>query len=284
MPRAGIAVQLGSQSQSHPSAGLKVIHVLRGQCLDVTFFQSRIGLQMPGRIVLMMLCRCIRSLRADEKYESQKRHPGHCIASLSTETGSNEWRNSAPFDMIAIMSEALVERLKALSHREITVAANEHVFQIAAPVVSLFMVAEGAVQLERPSPSGTRLILQRARAGDILAEASCLASHYHCSGVAVGPCLLLSIPMKSFTAECRADPSLAMAFAEHLARQTQSARARSEILSLKTVSARLDAWLEMGDGSLPAKGEWNDLAGMLCVTPEALYRELSRRRKLTGIW
>jgi CRP-like cAMP-binding protein len=185
--------------------------------------------------------------------------------------------------MIAIMSEAFSKRLKALSHREMAVAANEHVFQIAAPVVCLFVVAEGAVQLERHSPSGTRLILQRARAGDVLAEASCFASHYHCSGVAVQPSFLLSIPMKSFTAKCRSDPLLALAFAEHLARETQSARARSEILSLKTVSARLDAWLEMGDGRLPAKGEWTDLAGMLCVTPEALYRELSRRRKLTGL-
>ncbi len=182
--------------------------------------------------------------------------------------------------MIAIMSEKLSDRLKALSQREITVASNEHVFRIGAPVVSLFLVAEGAVQLERHSPSGTRLILQRARAGDVLAEASCFAGHYHCSGVAVRPSLLYSIPMRSFTARCRSDPSLGLAFIEHLARETQSARARSEILSLKTVSARLDAWLGLGDGRLPAKGEWNALADMLSVTPEALYRELSRRRKL----
>lgn len=39
----------------------------------------------------------------------------------------------------------------------------------------------------------------------------------------------------------------------------------------------------MGDGHLPAKGEWNALADMLCVTPEALHRELSPQQKLTGI-
>lgn len=182
--------------------------------------------------------------------------------------------------MIAIMSETLASHLRSLPHRQIAVDANEHVFRGAAPVVSLFLVLEGAVQLERHLPTGARLILQRAQTGDVLAEASCFATHYHCSGVAVRSSRLLSIPMKSFTAQCQSDSLLASAFTAHLATEIQRARARSEILSLKTVSARLDAWLELGDGHLPPKGEWSALADMLSVTPEALYRELSRRRKL----
>jgi hypothetical protein len=53
---------------------------------------------------------------------------------------------------------------------------------------------------------------------------------------------------------------------------------RAEILSLKTVSARLDAWMDWNGGVLPNKGEWKLVAGEISVSPEALYRELGRRR------
>jgi hypothetical protein len=46
---------------------------------------------------------------------------------------------------------------------------------------------------------------------------------------------------------------------------------------MKTVAARLDAWIEW-NGELPPKGEWISLAAELAVSPEALYREIGRRR------
>jgi hypothetical protein len=42
---------------------------------------------------------------------------------------------------------------------------------------------------------------------------------------------------------------------------------------------RLDAWLEFNGSSLPQKGNWHTLARELAVSPEALYRELARRKK-----
>jgi CRP-like cAMP-binding protein len=63
----------------------------------------------------------------------------------------------------------------------------------------------------------------------------------------------------------------------HLANAVQEARLRAEIRSLRTTAERLDAWL--GEGrALPVKGQWQDLAGELGVTREALYRELAKRR------
>lgn len=199
---------------------------------------------------------------------------------LIDKVGIHDWRNHIQFYMITIMSQMLADRLKFLPHREIAVAANEHVFRIGAPVRSLFLVQEGSVHLERHSFAGARLVLQKAEAGDILAEASCFATHYHCNGIAATPARLLSVPMKKFLAEFSSDPALAAAFTQHLAKEIQAVRARAEILSLKTVAARLDSWLELGGGRLPEKGEWHLLAGMLAVSPEALYRELARRRKL----
>ena len=52
---------------------------------------------------------------------------------------------------------------------------------------------------------------------------------------------------------------------------------RAEILSLRTVAQRLSAWLEL-NGELPAKGEWLILAAEIGTSPEALYREIARRR------
>lgn len=66
--------------------------------------------------------------------------------------------------------------------------------------------------------------------------------------------------------------------ARHLAAQVQQNRARAEILLLKRVSERLDAWIALNGGELPAKGNWHVLADEIGVTAEALYRELSRRK------
>jgi CRP-like cAMP-binding protein len=74
------------------------------------------------------------------------------------------------------------------------------------------------------------------------------------------------------------DPALARALAQYLALEVQSARARAEIVALKTVAARLDAWLALNNGPLPPKGRWCEVAEEIGVTPEALYRELARRR------
>jgi CRP-like cAMP-binding protein len=75
------------------------------------------------------------------------------------------------------------------------------------------------------------------------------------------------------------DPNLMAGFARHLAQQLQRARHQSELLALRGVGDRLDAWLGLNGGALPEKGRWHDLAAALGVTPEALYREIARRRR-----
>ena len=63
-----------------------------------------------------------------------------------------------------------------------------------------------------------------------------------------------------------------------MGRALRQARMRAEILSLKTVAARLSAWAEWQGGVLPARGKWRSLADEPGVSPEALYREMARRR------
>jgi hypothetical protein len=73
------------------------------------------------------------------------------------------------------------------------------------------------------------------------------------------------------------DPTIAGLGAKHLAGEMQRTRAKMEIVSLKTVAERLDAYLGLR-GDLPPRGQLRRLASELSVSPEALHRELASRR------
>jgi len=47
---------------------------------------------------------------------------------------------------------------------------------------------------------------------------------------------------------------------------------------MKTVAERLGARLDWR-GQLPPKGKWVELAAELGVSPEALYREIAKRKR-----
>jgi CRP-like cAMP-binding protein len=180
-------------------------------------------------------------------------------------------------DMIAIMSD-LASRLLSLSSRKRNCAVGEQLFRAGDPVEQIYLVLCGEIVLERISAGGGRLILQRARAHDIIAEASLFASRYHCDAIVTASSEVLSVPLPRIVDACRSAPDLMEAFARHFARQLQEARARAEILSLRKVSDRLDAWLSLHDGKIPEQGGRVFLAHEIGVTPEALYRELARRK------
>ena len=64
---------------------------------------------------------------------------------------------------------------------------------------------------------------------------------------------------------------------EHLAHEVQALRFKAEVLSMKTVTERLDAWISWkGENSLK-KGELKNVANEIGVSPEALYREMGKR-------
>lgn len=187
------------------------------------------------------------------------------------------------WNMIAIMSESFWEAASELAGPARPLDEGATLFACGDLVRNLHRVRSGVVHLVRRDPSGRELILQRASAGDIVAEASVFAAHYHCDAIALCPSVLETIPVSRLRARLRADPILSEAFAAHLAQQVQRARTMAEIVTLRTVAERLDAWLAFAQASLPPRGEWRHLAERLGVTPEALYRELARRRTTTDV-
>lgn len=111
-----------------------------------------------------------------------------------------------------------------------------------------------------------------------MAEASLFSDIYHCDAAALGPTEVRSLSIRAVRDYLSRNPDALWSLTRDLAHQVQRARLRAEMLAMKRLADRLDAWLLMHDGRLPPKGEWLPLAAELGVTPEALYRELARRR------
>ena len=179
--------------------------------------------------------------------------------------------------MITIMSASYISIFDADSATDLHLTEGAPLFHAGDPVTQIALVRAGAVHLLRRTATGATVILQAARPGDVVAEASAYSPAYHCGAEAARASRVTLLPVKRFRAALAADPALAVSWAAHLARSVQSARMRAEIRTLRTVAERLDAWLGEGH-ALPEKGHWQDIAAQLGVTREALYRELARRR------
>jgi CRP-like cAMP-binding protein len=150
-------------------------------------------------------------------------------------------------------------------------------FRAGNQVRSMFRVTSGTIRLERVLPQGTSLTLQLATAGFIVAEASLFAARYHCDALAEGEAIVVKLPKASVLAQF-SDPTCARLLLQNLAYEVQQTRIHAEILALRTVAERLDAWLDVNGSGLPQKGTWRRLAAELAVSPEALYREIAKRQ------
>lgn len=140
----------------------------------------------------------------------------------------------------------------------------------------MYLVRSGAVALERPLQDGTALTLHVATAGNALAEASLFAKTYHCDAVARTTAHVAVLARADFLAGLRGHPQAALSLIETHAKEIQAQRARIEILRLRRVSDKLDAWIDLHGE--PKKGDWITVADQIGVSPPALYRELARRR------
>ena len=183
--------------------------------------------------------------------------------------------------MILIMLEPIEPHLKGLRARLQHFEGGQHLFHRGDPVTDLHVVLVGSIHLVRHLSDGSALILQRAGPGSILAEASLYSSRYHCDAVAFGAADTRVYAKASLKKLLLKSSEFSNVWASYLAQELQTSRLRSEILSLRTVSERLDAWITWNGGSFPEKGEWKLVANQIGISPEALYREIAKRRDCT---
>ena len=180
--------------------------------------------------------------------------------------------------MTGIMSEKFVEQLIAMADRRRMLSQGTYLFHQEDPISSVFVVEEGLVELIRHQRDGATIVLQRGASRTVLAEASMYSENYHCDAIVALPSSVIELPKATFLNRLQEDETFSNLWAAHLAGEVQSARYRSEILSRKTVAERLDGWLVWQGIKLPSKGQWKNIAIQIGVSPEALYRELAKRR------
>jgi len=176
------------------------------------------------------------------------------------------------------MSAAIDTYLRDVPSHVIVLEPGQYLFHLGDPVRCMHIVHAGRVHLVRYQRDGSALVLQRAGVGSIVAEASLYSETYHCDGVADEPVRLLAFAKSGVHQRLRADPDFAGAWAMYLAHELQRARLQAEILSIRTVAKRLDAWLAARGGEGPYRGDWKTVANEIGVSPEALYREMAKRR------
>ncbi|MBI2720485.1 MAG: Crp/Fnr family transcriptional regulator [Rhizobiales bacterium] len=171
----------------------------------------------------------------------------------------------------------MLHALASFAGHERVLSRGQYLFHLGDPVTHMLIITAGEAQLVRRQPGGNEIVLQRAPAGSVLAEASLFANHYHCDAIAVTGVKARLIPRTAMRARFDSDPVFAAAWAKHLAGEVRLARQRAEILALKTVTERFDAWIAL-HGSAPERGSWKQVAMEIGTSPEVLYRELARRR------
>lgn len=173
--------------------------------------------------------------------------------------------------MIGIMSSPWPHIFDGAPERRI--AAGASLFRRGDHVRTLFLVRAGRVALRRALGDGGALTLHVAGPGEVVAAASLWAENTHCDAVCENGARVAVRPAAAVRARLGTSPAVA-ALAEASC-EIQALRARVEILRLRRLSDRLDAYLDLHDP--PSKGGWVAVADWIGVTPPALYRELARR-------
>lgn len=118
----------------------------------------------------------------------------------------------------------------------------------------MFLVTDGAIAMERSLEDGTPLTLHVAKSGRALAEASLFAASYHCDPVTISLSTVAVILRPAFFSALGRDQDAALSLIETHAREVQAQRARIEILRLRRVADRLDAWLDFTENRRKAGG------------------------------
>lgn len=180
--------------------------------------------------------------------------------------------------MTPIMSGSILNRLFESATVERRYGAGARLFRAGDPVSSMFLVVSGEALLVRALPQGSVLTLQRARPGAVVAEASLFAERYHCDGTVAVDTVARILAVASMRETLLGRPDLLLDMTRHFAETIQRTRTQNEILTLRTVKERLDAWMVLNGGAMPRKGAWRGVATEIGVSPEALYRELGCRR------
>lgn len=174
--------------------------------------------------------------------------------------------------MISIMFDVWTDAFANAPRHDLP--AGTALFHRGDPVRKLFLVREGRVALHRALGDGGSLTLHVAGPGEVVAVGSLFSKVTHCDAVCRTDVRLACHPAGAIRDWFGTSPAAAVL--ADTARELQALRARVEVLRLRRLSDRLDAYLDLHGA--PEPGGWVHVADWIGVSAPALYRELGRRR------
>jgi len=170
-----------------------------------------------------------------------------------------------------------------LTGRKRIAKKGDILFQHGDVVAIVHVVCRGRVKLMRCSLDGNPITLQTAAAGDMLAEASLFATHYHCMAQVESESVeLRCFERNSLMAAISASPDASMVLLQLFAHQIRRQRGLLEIRNIRAAKSRIHAWLLLqadADQRVLLSVSLKDTAHQLGLAHETFYREL---KKLEG--
>ncbi len=160
-----------------------------------------------------------------------------------------------------------------------SLASGAALFRQGDPARAIYGVEAGRVDLIRHGADGRRVLLHRARAGELFSEAALFSEVYHCDAVAAMPSQVRILAKSALLQAFRREPAQAERFMALLARQVQSLRGRIALRDVRSARERVLAHLELRAGAarrvVTVEGTLKELAAELGLTHESLYRTLA---------
>lgn len=166
----------------------------------------------------------------------------------------------APFDQVPKSAQ----RLRHYSRGEMIFAQGDL-------TRGLYYVVEGVVTLKRYTQQGQGVVIHRARAHGVFAEASLFSDRYHCHAIAEENSRVLEFDRATLINMFASNSHFAMAMAGQFAHQLQQQRRRMELLSIKRADERIYNAMIAGDW----EGNVMALAAQVGLSHEATYRGLA---------
>ncbi len=166
----------------------------------------------------------------------------------------------------------------AVARRELS--AGQVLFHQGDPAQAMFVVEMGRLRLDRNTREGKTTVFQVARVGESFAESALFFEVYSCDAIAEIPSRLLVYSKQLLRTALNNHPALAEDFIERLLRKSQSLKMRLELRSLRSARDRVLHYLlveaQPGETTVRFDRSLKEVAGDLGLTPEVLYRTLSR--------
>lgn len=156
--------------------------------------------------------------------------------------------------------------------------AGSTLFHRGDPSFGLFFLASGRLRLQRITPDGNATTVHAPRPGELFAEASLFAEHYHCDAVAETDCDVWIYAKDAMQRHLRRHSDALWNYAATLARSLQGMRQRYELKQIRSAPERvLQALLLRCDdsGGYRSPGPLREMAADLGLTHETFYRALA---------